>query len=297
MMAQSYSSLPALSDRQFAQWQQLIEARTGLDFSLHRSILQSGLHRCLRAAGEFDGDALFRRIQGLPDGMPEWQMLVECITIKETSFFRQPEAFDLVRNYLYKRALEVSSLDLWSVGCATGEEAYGLAMAANDVIETHGASCRFGVLGSDISQDALRQARSGRFLQRRLERLPDPLCRRYFVAVGDDTANGTVQVVESLRQRVCFAQANLLQVERLPALPMDVIFCQNVLVYFRRWRTKHVLDALVERLKPGGLLVLGPGEAAHWQHAELIKWPQGSQVQKPPQGGVTAWLRRPPADV
>jgi chemotaxis protein methyltransferase CheR/type IV pilus assembly protein PilK len=112
-----------------------------------------------------------------------------------------------------------------------------------------------------------------------VERLPDIMRRRYFVGAGD----ASEQVVESLRQRVCFMQANLLRVEQLPALPMDVIFCQNVLVYFRRWRTRHLLDALVQRLKPGGLLVLGPGEGAHWQHPAL---------ERQMHGGVTAWLRR-----
>lgn len=280
MMAQSYSALPALSDQQFAQWQQLIEASTGLDFSQHRSILQSGLHRSLRAAGLFDCDAYFDQVQRRPEGLLEWQALVECIAIKETSFLRQPAAFDLVRNYLYKRALEVGSLDLWSVGCATGEEAFGLAMAANDAIEGQGANCRFGVLGSDICVDALRQARSGRFARRRLEGLPDNMRRRYFPVPAGDAEYA--RAIDSLRQRVCFIQANMLELEQLPVLPMDVIFCQNVLVYFRRWRTKHVLDVLVERLKPGGLLVLGPGEAAHWQHPAMVRQPHG---------GVTAWLR------
>jgi chemotaxis protein methyltransferase CheR/type IV pilus assembly protein PilK len=279
MMAQSYSSLPALVDRQFVAWQQLIEARTGLDFSLHRSILQSGLHRAMRHAGELDCDTYFEQIQHQPDGAPAWQVLIECIAIKETSFLRQPEAFELVRNYLYQRAAAVPSLDLWSVGCATGEEAYGLAIAANDAIETQGANCRFGVLATDICPDALRQARAGQFARRRLERLPDIARRRYFAAAAGDRE----QVVESVRQRVCFMQANLLQVEQLPVLPMDVIFCQNVLVYFRRWRTRHVLDALVRRLKPGGLLVLGPGEAAHWQHPALLRQAHA---------GVSAWLRR-----
>lgn len=280
MMAQSYSSLPALSDRQFAEWQQLIEAHTGLDFSLHRSILQNGLHRCLRAVGQVDCDAWFLRIRDLPGVAPEWQTLVECITVKETSFLRQGAAFDLVRNYLYKRAPAAGSLELWSAGCATGEEAWGLAMAANDAIEARGADCRFGVLGSDICQDALKQARSGRYARRRLERLPDVTRRRYFVAVDA----GHEEIIEGLRQRVCFMQANLLQLDRLPVLPMDVIFCQNVLVYFRRWRTKHVLDALVEHLRPGGLLVLGPGEAAHWQHPALARHAHS---------GVTAWTKTP----
>ena len=225
MMAQSYSSLPALGDRQFAAWQQLIEARTGLDFSLHRSILQSGLHRAMRHAGQFDCDAYFDDVQHQPDGTPAWQALIECIAIKETSFLRQPAAFELVRQYLYQRAPMVASLDLWSVGCATGEEAYGLAIAANDAIETQAADCRFGVIGSDICPDALRQARSGLFARRRLERLPDIMRRRYFLKVDTSRVDGSKrdgsapeaggeceQIVADLRQRVCFMQANRLQI-------------------------------------------------------------------------------------
>lgn len=279
MMAQSYSPLPALSDRQFVEWQQLIEARTGIDLSQYRSILQSGLTRRLRNVGHIEYDAYFALVQHRPEGVAEWQALVACIAIKETSFFRQPAAFELVRNYLRKRVLKADSLDLWSVGCATGEEVFGLAMAANDAIEGQLARCCFGVMGTDLCVEALQQARTGRFLAKRLERVPEAMRQRYFEADSERVQ----QAAASLRQRVCFLQANLLEIERLPALPMDVIFCQNVLVYFRRWRTKRILDALVERLKPGGLLVLGPGEAAQWQHPALVRTAHA---------GVSAWLRR-----
>jgi type IV pilus assembly protein PilK len=279
MMAQSYLPLPALSDRQFAEWQQLIEARTGIDLSQYRSILQSGLSRRLRSVGAIEYDRYFALIQQQPEGVAEWQALVACIAIKETSFFRQPAAFELVRDYLRKRVVGAASVDLWSVGCATGEEAFGLAMAANDAIEGQQARCCYGVMGTDLCVEALQQARSGRFPTKRLDRVPEGMRRRYFDADGERAQ----QAVASLRERVCFLQANLLEIERLPVLPMDVIFCQNVLVYFRRWRTKQILDALVERLKPGGLLVLGPGEAAQWQHPALLRTAHA---------GVSAWLRR-----
>jgi chemotaxis methyl-accepting protein methylase len=224
-------------------------------------------------------DTYFDRVQRQPEGRAEWQALIACIAVKETSFFRQPAAFELVQSYLQKRVLKAASIDLWSVGCATGEEAFGLAMAANNAIEGQHANCRFGVMGSDLCAEALQQARTGRFPVKRLERIPEALRQRYFVADGD----GFVAAVAGLRERICFLQANLLEIDRLPALPMDVIFCQNVLVYFRRWRTKRVLDALVERLKPGGLLVLGPGEAAQWQHPALLRTAYA---------GVSAWQRR-----
>jgi chemotaxis protein methyltransferase CheR/type IV pilus assembly protein PilK len=273
-----HSSLPALTDQQFAAWQQLVETRTGIDFSQHRAILQGGLYRRLRELGELDIDAYFAQVSHPREGMAEWRQLLDRIAVKETSFFRQGAAFDLVRNYLHKRVVDASTLDLWSVGCATGEEPYSLAMVASDVIEQHGARCFLGVLATDMCAEALQVARAGSYREKRLEQVPDTLRLRHFVREGDQ-----YRISSALQQRICFAQVNLLEVERLPALPMDVIFCQNVLVYFRRWRTKQVLDALVTRLKPGGLLVLGPGEAAHWQHPALVRTAHQ---------GVSAWMRR-----
>ena len=278
MRAWLHSSLPALTDEQFAAWQQLIETRTGIDFSQHRSILQGGLYRRLREIGEVDVEAYFALVSHPREGLVEWQQLLDSVAVKETSFFRQGAAFELVRNYLRKRVGNAQTLDLWSVGCATGEETYSLAMVASDVIEQHRAKCFLGVLATDMCAEALQLARSGCYREKRLEQVPDTLRRRFFVREGEH-----YRVSPALQQRICFAQVNLLEVERLPVLPMDVIFCQNVLVYFRRWRTKQVLDALVARLKPGGLLVLGPGEAAHWQHPALVRTAHQ---------GVSAWLRR-----
>jgi len=279
MMAWSCPSPPELTDAQFDAWRRLIEARTGVDLSQHRSILESGLRRRLRELGAGDYDAYFERVSRLPQGLAEWQTLLERVIVKETRFFRQPEAFGLVGNYLSERVQSASALDLWSVGCATGEEAYGLAMTASEAIANSAAPCFFGVLATDICTEALRRARAGRFHARRLGAVPVALRERYFQISG----TGEFEVRSELRQRLCCAQANLLEAAQLPLLAMDVIFCQNVLVYFRRWRVRQVLDALAARLKPGGLLVLGPGEAAHWQPPGLTR------VKHP---GVSAWLRR-----
>lgn len=278
-------ALPALSDQQFADWQQLIESSTGIDLSQHRPILQGGIGRRLRQLGQTDYDAYFDQVTRWPDGLAEWRALLDSIAVKETSFFRQPAAFELVRNYLRKRVHKTQTIDIWSVGCSTGEEPYGLAMVATDVIERESVSCFLGVLATDLCTDALQRARAGCFRAKRLEQIPEALRRRFFV-VDNGRAAENEQIYRALpvlQRRLCFAQTNLLDVEHLPTMPMDVIFCQNVLVYFRRWRAKQVLDALVERLKPGGLLVLGPGEAAHWQHPALVRTAHQ---------GVTAWLRR-----
>lgn len=301
-------ALPLLNDQQFADWQQLVESTTGIDLSQHRPILQGGLSRRMRQQGQTDYDAYFDQVTRRPEGLAEWRLLLDSIAVKETSFFRQPAAFELVRNHLRKRVHKTQTIDIWSVGCSTGEEAYGLAMVATDVIERESATCFLGVLATDLCADALQHARTGRFRAKRLEQIPDALRRRFFIAENKNADDKSIEkklnenkrpienvsahvgeseqfyrAQSSLKQRMCFAQTNLLDLDRLPSLPMDIIFCQNVLVYFRRWRVKQVLDALVDRLKPGGLLVIGPGEAAHWQHPELVRTAHQ---------GVTAWLRR-----
>ncbi len=285
-------ALPPLNDQQFADWQQLVESTTGIDLSQHRPILQGGLSRRMRQLGHSDYDAYFDQVTRWPEGLSEWRLLLDSIAVKETSFFRQPAAFELMRNYLRKRVHRTKTIDVWSVGCSTGEEAYGLAMVATDVIERESANCFLGVLATDLCSDALQHARAGRFRAKRLEQIPEALRRRFFIVERKTGTSSNIHATgsepfycaqPSLKQRMCFAQTNLLDVASLPSLPMDVIFCQNVLVYFRRWRVKQVLDALVERLKPGGLLILGPGEAAHWHHPELVRTAHQ---------GVTAWLRR-----
>ncbi|MET0377591.1 MAG: protein-glutamate O-methyltransferase CheR [Spongiibacteraceae bacterium] len=297
MTAWSLSTSTSLGAAELDAWLQLVEERTGIDFSQHHSILQTGLSRRLRELGLSDSETYFQQVKALPQGLQEWQALLAHLTVKETSFFRQPAAYDLVRAYLRKRAQASRSsgktdrsIDLWSVGCATGEEPYSLAIAANESLAASGRQQYFGVLATDICPQALAQGRAAIYSNRRLANLSDSLRRRYFQSVPSGQAapvtagsDGNYRVNDSLRSRVCFNQGNLLFIERMPALPMDVIFCQNVLVYFRRWRVKQVLDALAQRLKPGGLLVVGPGEAPHWQHPTLVR----TQHE-----GVTAWLNR-----
>lgn len=265
-MAWTYRPAVALDDRQFKHWHELLEQRTGIDYSQHRSILQAGLVRRMREVDCEDYDLYFEQVCARPQGMAEWSALVDCITIGETSFFRQPRAYALVKHYLAQRLQRRgdATLDLWSVGCSTGEEAYSLAMIASDAVQDSAPRCFVGVIGSDISLGALTQARRGHYSERSLARVPEALRQRHIKKLDRG-----FQVVDALRERVCFTQANLVELQRLPTMAMDVIFCQNVLVYFRRERRLRVLDALVDRLKPGGLLVIGPGEAPKWQNPRV----------------------------
>jgi type IV pilus assembly protein PilK len=284
-MAWSYPQQSVeLSPSQFQQWQELLEQRTGIDLSQHPSILAAGLKRSMLASGAESFDDYFQHVTEGPAAATAWARLVDYLSITETSFFRQTEAMALARDYLLERLAapdwQGPAFDIWSAGCASGEEAYSLAMVANEVIEHLRVKAYLGVVATDINASALAIGRRALYAQRRLEQVPNVLRHKYFQAAEDGTKS---QIVAKLKQQICFVQSNLLLLEQAPLMPMDLIYCQNLLVYFRRPRIHQLLDEMVKRLKPGGLLIVGPGEAAQWQNAAVVK------VER---AGVQAFMRR-----
>jgi type IV pilus assembly protein PilK len=194
--------------------------------------------------------------------------LLDRLTVQETRFFRHRPSFDVLEGYLRERLQHGlnSPWEMWSVGCSSGEEPYSLAITAAEVLRDSEQPEHFGVTGTDISLNALRMARDGRYGPRKLEQIDTELGQRYFAAQAD----GRFKVVADLAARVCCARLNVLELAKAPISGMDVIFCQNLLIYFRRWRRREILNCLAERLAPGGLLVVGVGEVVGWQHPDLL---------------------------
>lgn len=269
-MAWSFETLSDLSEEQHKRWQELLEERTGIFFSEHQTILQAGLRRRMREVGCSDYEEYYDHIRNGQLGVLEWGALVSSITVKETSFFRHTHAFKTVHRFLRQRLEqqqgERGSLELWSVGCATGEEPYSLAIITKECLEQAESDWLWGVTGTDICSTALERARAGQYSISKLDRMPRELCEQYF-----NETNDRVEVCSDIRERLCFVQANIMNMESHPLMPMDVIFCQNVLIYFRRWKQREVLDTLADHLKPGGLLIVGLGEAVDWRHPKMSR--------------------------
>lgn len=261
--------MPDVDKNQFVRWQAVLEARTGINLNQHEHILRKGLGPWLQGMSADEVELALMRSESQP-----WQRLgglVDHLAVKETRFYRNPASYRRLAQYLQRRLQQNQQsrlvLDMWSAGCSTGEEAYTMAMIASELIHSAEQRAYFGVIGSDISSAAVKSARQGSYHVRRLQSLPDTLRQRYLVS--DDNLNYRVE--SQLASRVCFVQSNLLDAGATPKSAMDVIFCQNVLVYFRGWRQKQVLNNLVQRLKPGGILLIGASEGRGWRHPELIK--------------------------
>jgi type IV pilus assembly protein PilK len=262
---------PELSDRAFVTWQELLEERLGLQLpEQRRSFLKTSLSIRMRELGFTDYLDYYRYIRSGDAGMIEWNRLIDRVTVQETRFFRDPAAFALVRDYLTRRAHEVNRpLSIWSVGCSTGEETYSLAMMTADLLRREFDQVKhFGVTGTDVSSRALESARQGLYPARRVEMMDKRLVERFFTP-----QNGQYRVAAPLQERVCFTRLNVLELTRSPMKELDLIYCQNMLIYFRKWRRKDIVSELAKRLAKGGMLVLGLGEVVDWKMPELTRVP------------------------
>lgn len=258
-----------LSELQFLQWSSLLEGRAGITLAPYRrQFLLSNLRMRMRATGFTGLDEYYRYVANEQQGRIEWSRLIDKLTVHETCFNRHPASLRLIEKQFlpaYTSSVEVPrKLQAWSVGCATGEEAYTLAMTMERFIRRRNLPIYYSVMATDISRESLAYAREGRYPAERLAGLDESQ-----IALGFEKLDDGFRVREKIRQRVCFSELNVMQLSEAPFGPMDIIFCQNLLIYFAQEQRKLITQALLEFLNPGGLLVLGIGEMATWQHTSL----------------------------
>lgn len=186
-----------------------------------------------------------------PEGDAEWCVLVDRATVQESAFFRHEPEFAWIRTvWIPERLKRGRGCTVWSVGCASGEELYGVGMLLDE------AGCRGGyaLQGMDLSLTAIERARAGVYTDAAVARVPKRLKERYLEPLGD----GRVRVVERLRRRSCFLRLNVLEIARWPLGAADLIICWNTLMYVAPQRRVAVIDALACKLTLGGLLMLSP---------------------------------------
>lgn len=189
------------------------------------------------------------------------QAVVEAMATHETSFFRDMTPFERLRDvflpmFAAARAAD-KTLRLWSAACASGQEAYSLAM----LLREYGApfdGWDVRITGTDISHDIIARAQGGAYSQFDVQRgLPARLLVKYFIQDGE-----TWRIKDDIRRMVSFRQANLLQPPPFAAGGVDILFCRNVLMYLDMSSRVRVLQGLHGVMHPKSLLFLGAAESA-----------------------------------
>lgn len=249
---------------------EVVSARLGLHFPVQRTReLRRGLAAAAGALGMSGETELGLRLVSASLGEHQWQVLASHLTVGETYFMRGGPVLDaLVRHtlpQLIARRSRQKQLRLWSAGCATGEEAYSLAIILRQLLPDVG-DWRISLLATDINPQFLETARQGVFGRWSFRGTPASFRRRYFVPAGRDR----FKVIPEIRQMVSFAQLNLVATDfdeaasrvGLDAESVDLVLCRNVLMYFSTAQAIRAARHIHHRLAGDGWLTVAPCETA-----------------------------------
>jgi chemotaxis protein methyltransferase CheR len=204
--------------------------------------------------------------------------LIDEVAIQETFFMREPrelEAVDWHQLLAVARSRGAEQVTVWASACASGEEAYSLAMLAAEAFG--GARPPVSILATDVSDRALRRAEEAVYSERSMHYVSEAQRRRFFTQEGRRSKVG-----EQLRAMVRFGKHNLLGGPApLGEGPFDLILCRNVLIYFSAKTVEAVVTSLESALRPGGQLILGASDrlsSSAQRLADVAAPPPGSTV-------------------
>ncbi|HLI39458.1 MAG TPA: CheR family methyltransferase [Streptosporangiaceae bacterium] len=227
----------------------------GFDFTGYkRSTLARRIRKRMQEVGAADYLDYRDRLES---SAGEFGHLFNTILINVTSFFRDAEAWTYLQREIMPELLATADpegeIRIWSAGCASGEEAYSLAIVFAETIGIEEAVKRVKIYGTDIDEEALRDARAGLYSARALEPLPPELRERYFERNGTQFA-----FRPDLRRRVIFGRHDITR--DAPISRLDLLVCRNTLMYFNVETQSQVIDRFHFALKDNAYLFLGKAE-------------------------------------
>ncbi len=236
----------------------LLHESTGNDFSLYKkSTLQRRIQRRMRL---HKIDVIDDYLDYLHKNRQELNLLFKALLIHVTHFFRDPAIWDYLKTKLIPSLLAAhptgKKLRAWVPACASGEEAYGLAMVFKEVLDQERVKDQFSlqIFATDLDQDIIDKARRA-FYPAKIEQDVSPeRLNRFFVS----EKNG-YRICKEIRDMVVFASQNL--ITDIPFCKLDILSCRNLLIYFDRELQEKVLPLFHYALNPGGILLLGTAEA------------------------------------
>ena len=187
----------------------------------------------------------------------EIQALRRDLLICVTRFFRDAEAWQFLAQHVLRELVAAggpdASIRAWVPGCATGEEAYTLAMLLREQLDSAGSATRLQVFATDVAEDALEAARAGVYPAAIESDVTPERLERFFTREGDH-----YRVVKPLRESVVFAEQNVLA--QPPFSRLDLICCRNLLIYLEPDAQQRVMAVFQYALKENGCLFLGSSE-------------------------------------
>jgi two-component system, chemotaxis family, CheB/CheR fusion protein len=228
-----------------------------LDFSQYKiNSVSRRIHRRMRIHGIED---IQLYLQLLKDNSEETNDLYQDLLIGVTSFFRDSEIYDdlarLVIEPFFTQTEIPDQLRIWVAGCASGQEAYSYAILTDEWARRVEYTGRISIFATDVHKDSIQKSSLGIYGKHELEKMSAERLQKYFKLIE----GGAYKIRPDIRQRVIFAQHNLL--EDPPFTHMDIVSCRNMLIYFKGDAQETALQSLTYALKLNAHLILGSSEA------------------------------------
>jgi two-component system CheB/CheR fusion protein len=188
----------------------------------------------------------------------EMESLFNDLLIGVTSFFREPEAFNILTNKIFpaifKDKNSKATVRVWALGCSTGEEVYSIAICLSDYLEKNGINVNVQIFGTDVSERNIEKARAGIYPETIDADVYEARLKRFFSRV-----NHHYQIAKTIRDMCVFAKQDLTRDP--PFSNLDIVSCLNVLIYFKTAVQRRIIPLFHYALKDGGFLLLGKSES------------------------------------
>jgi two-component system CheB/CheR fusion protein len=248
------SNTPKKDEGFFRDIIHLLSAQTGVDFDFYKqSMLKRRITRRVMLSNSRSIQSYIKRITS---NKHELELLFEDVLLPVTSFFRDKEVFNFLQETIIPHIIKntlTATIRIWVAGCSTGEEAYTMAMLFSEVQKGIGDKVKIQIFASDISKNAINQARLGFYNDIQVRNLNPKLLNKYFTKMS-----GGYQINHELREMCVFAEHNFLKDP--PFGHIDLVSCRNVLIYMDTYLQRRAFNAFHFSLNSNGFLLLGRSE-------------------------------------
>lgn len=243
-----------LTEKQFRKVSHIVYHLCGINLKDGKqALVRARLIKRLRALKLPDFDTYLKYVES-KNGQQELRFLIDVITTNKTSFFREPEHFNYLRDKILPK-LTKRRLRFWTAACSSGEEPFSLGILLRECLPDIDVK-DVKILATDISTEILEKARISVYGEEDIRHLPSPFLQKYFTKVR---GTRTWQVKEDVRAIVRLARLNLMDTWPMKGL-FDVIFCRNVMIYFDKPTQETLINRFWNFLEPGGYLFVGHSE-------------------------------------
>jgi len=245
----------------------LLRSATGHDFSLYKKSTIG--RRIERRMAQHDIDDLEIYARYLKENPDEIQTLFKELLINVTSFFRDPEAFDVLKRDILPPLLQDKPegyvFRVWVAGCASGEEAYSIAILLREWMDENHRELKVQLYATDLDDDAIATARAGNYPPNIAQDIEPERLRRFFFK--DSDSSGGYRVKKEIREMVVFAVQNV--IKDPPFTKLDLLSCRNLMIYLEPELQNRLIPTFHYALKPDGILFLSASESIG-NHPELF---------------------------